>query len=134
MKFPTLKEAWAHVRRAKKQVTVAKNNAKVAIATYNGVKTAAKNNAKVAIATYNGVKKANSPVKSALSSSSRSPRNYYASSPRRKVKFNGPLTNLAVYIRKNGTPNRMNIINLENLPKYYNKVNTKHGVGVYRLK
>jgi hypothetical protein len=115
MKFPTLKQAWDRVRRAKKKVT------------------AAKNNAKVAAANYNQVKKANSPVKSALSSSSRSPRNYYASSPRRKVKFNGPLTNLTVYIRKNGTPNRMNIINLENLPKY-SKVNTKHGFGVYRLK
>jgi len=44
MRFPNLSSAWKHFRRAKKQVTVAKNNAKVAAAEYRE----AKNNANVA--------------------------------------------------------------------------------------
>lgn len=45
MRFPNLSSAWKHFRSAKKQVTVAKNNAKVAAVEYREAK------------------KANSPVK-----------------------------------------------------------------------
>lgn len=48
MRFPNLKTAWLRFRRAKKQVT------------------AAKNNAKVAAAEYSVAKKVNSPVKSLI--------------------------------------------------------------------
>ena len=40
MRFPNLSSAWKHFRRAKKQVTIAKNNAKVAAVEYREAKKA----------------------------------------------------------------------------------------------